>query len=292
MRRIVVLGPMIAGSGTWVFQNGTHPVVEMYGYYTWDSPKLLHESTRTLVLKNCEIPDLQLNSTGKTFIESMVGSVQINNASHKLFARQLNTEGKGDKHNLLNYGGTAWVLGLKTEDKSKIVEVFNNGKVEVLGLLIYANASCGTNYVNPAFVVGNATSNASISVAGFRQRRFCTGLGYETFVSETRNGVTNTLLSTATPENGSALYAGYAGSASAPSSPSGLTVASTSHNRIVINYTDNANNEDGFRIERQPSGGAFTQIGVLGSNMTSFVDDGLPQNTTYTYRIKAYNVGG
>ena len=36
----------------------------------------------------------------------------------------------------------------------------------------------------------------------------------------------------------------------------------------------------------------FKQIGAVGGNETSFVDSMLSAATTYTYRIRAYNMGG
>ena len=293
VRRIVCVGPIVAGNGTLVLQDGTHPEVEVTGWYSWDAPEIVHESSRTLIVRSSGFHKVTCTGTGKTFLEDYVGGIDIQNASHKLWGVQANTEAKGEAgRNLVNMGATAWIFGMKTEDVGKISEVYNNGSTEILGLLIYANAACGSNHVNPAFIIGDASANAKFSVAGFRQRRFCSGLGYEKFVVETRNGTTNTLLSTSTSQNGSALYVGYPGSASAPSAPGALATSGVVNNRLTLTWTDNSANEDGFKIERREGSGDYVQVGVLGHNMNSFIDNNVNPSSTYSYRVRAYNVGG
>jgi serine protease AprX len=79
-----------------------------------------------------------------------------------------------------------------------------------------------------------------------------------------------------------------------PAAPSGLAAAAASSSQINLGWTDNANNEDGFKIERCTGSGCtnFAQIAAVGANATSYSDTGLTANTTYSYRIRAYNTGG
>ena len=77
-----------------------------------------------------------------------------------------------------------------------------------------------------------------------------------------------------------------------PTAPT-LTVANgVSYNEIDLQWTDNSNNEDGFRIERQiPTG--WLVVGYQNANLKTFQDkSGLSPQTTYTYRVVAYNNGG
>jgi len=59
----------------------------------------------------------------------------------------------------------------------------------------------------------------------------------------------------------------------------------------TLTWTDNSNNEDGFRIERAPtSTGAFVQIGQVAGGIVTFTDAaGVAGNC---YRVKAYNQWG
>src|SRR5207249_2193257 len=64
--------------------------------------------------------------------------------------------------------------------------------------------------------------------------------------------------------------------------------------QIDLAWTDNATNEDGFRIERCAGAGCavFTEIATVGANVTTYQNTGLAFNTSYTYRVRAYNGAG
>jgi len=63
--------------------------------------------------------------------------------------------------------------------------------------------------------------------------------------------------------------------------------------QLTLTWTDNSNNEDGFKIERKLGpGGSFSQIATAGANSTSYVDSALADGTTYCYQVRAYNSPG
>lgn len=80
--------------------------------------------------------------------------------------------------------------------------------------------------------------------------------------------------------------------ASVPAKPDNLKITSTGTDRLTISWTDNANNEKGFRIERREGSGSFSEIATVGANVTSYANTGLKKNTTYTYRVRAFNDAG
>lgn len=79
---------------------------------------------------------------------------------------------------------------------------------------------------------------------------------------------------------------------SAPSAPSGLGATQVSSSEIDLVWTDNSDDETGFKIERKESGGSYSQIDTVGSNVTSYSDSGLDSGTTYYYKIRAHNAYG
>ena len=74
--------------------------------------------------------------------------------------------------------------------------------------------------------------------------------------------------------------------------PSGL-IAQATENSIVLSWTDNSSLEQGYKIERKTgSGGTYSQIATVGSNIENYTDSGLQDSTTYYYRVRAYNSQG
>src|SRR4029077_20659155 len=57
-------------------------------------------------------------------------------------------------------------------------------------------------------------------------------------------------------------------------------------------WTDNANNENGFKIERSTDGVNFALITTTAANITSYIDTSLAAGTTYTYQLLAPNAAG
>ena len=80
----------------------------------------------------------------------------------------------------------------------------------------------------------------------------------------------------------------------APAAPTNLTATAVSSSQINLAWTDNANNETGFKIERCQNAGCvnFVEIATVGADVTTFSDTGLAASTTYDYRVRATNAGG
>jgi hypothetical protein len=77
-----------------------------------------------------------------------------------------------------------------------------------------------------------------------------------------------------------------------PDAPTALSATAVECNEIDLSWTDNADNESGFYIERGTDGSNFSQIDTVGANITSYNDTSVAQLTTYYYRVRAYNSGG
>lgn len=78
-----------------------------------------------------------------------------------------------------------------------------------------------------------------------------------------------------------------------PAAPSSLTATAAGTNQINLSWTDNSYNETGFRIERKTgSGGSWAEIDTVDAGVTTYQNTGLVRNTTYFYRVRAYNYAG
>lgn len=76
-----------------------------------------------------------------------------------------------------------------------------------------------------------------------------------------------------------------------PAAPSNLAATPGSTSHINLAWTDYADNETGFKIERCQGSGCsnFTQIAQVGPGVTAYSNTGLSSGTTYVYRVRAYN---
>ncbi|MEP1892329.1 MAG: fibronectin type III domain-containing protein, partial [Cyclobacteriaceae bacterium] len=77
-----------------------------------------------------------------------------------------------------------------------------------------------------------------------------------------------------------------------PAAPSNLSLTVASASQINLAWTDNTSSETGYKVERSTNGGSFTEIATLGANVDTYEDTGLVAETSYTYRVRAYNGAG
>ncbi|MCS6776655.1 MAG: proprotein convertase P-domain-containing protein [Chloroherpetonaceae bacterium] len=73
--------------------------------------------------------------------------------------------------------------------------------------------------------------------------------------------------------------------------PGGLT-ATIAGSHVQLSWTDNSDNELGFKIERQTIGGTFQLIAQTGPNVTTYLDTNVTPDTLYTYRVRAFVAEG
>jgi hypothetical protein len=173
----------------------------------------------------------------------------------------------------------------------------------------------------PSVLTGAAVSSSQINLTwvdsgtneqGFKIER-CTGAGCSNFaqiatVGANVTGYSNTGLTGSTSYsyrvrayNGTG-DSNYSNTASAvtqatpapPAAPTNLAATVISRSQINLSWTDNADNETGFRVLRCKGSTCtnFVLIATVATNVTSYANTGLTANTTYRYRVYAYNASG
>src|SRR5260221_10929097 len=76
----------------------------------------------------------------------------------------------------------------------------------------------------------------------------------------------------------------------APLAPLNLAATAAAFNQINLTWTDNSNNETGFKIYRSlTNAGPFVALTTVPSNTTSYQDLSANGSTRYFYRITAYS---
>jgi len=79
--------------------------------------------------------------------------------------------------------------------------------------------------------------------------------------------------------------------AKAPSAPASLNGTAACFRRIDLTWKDESTNEEGFHVDRK-TGNDYTRTASLPADTTSYTDAGLEPETTYWYRVTAYNKAG
>ena len=77
-----------------------------------------------------------------------------------------------------------------------------------------------------------------------------------------------------------------------PAAASGVSVSQGSGAQVAVSWTDNSDNEDGFRIERRTGSGSFSELATVDSNATTYTDTTSSAGTSYGYRVVAFNSAG
>ena len=174
-----------------------------------------------------------------------------------------------------------------------------------------------TDFASTAAAATNLVNNLNLTVSGpggvtYRGNVFsggwsATGGGADTvnnvenvYVQSAAAGTWTVQVSGANVPNGPQPFAIVVRGATAapppspPSAPSGLAATAVSSTQINLAWADNSNNEDGFRIERCKGSSCtnFAEIATVGAGVSTYPNTGLTKNTTYRYRVRAFNAGG
>ncbi|MBC7363342.1 MAG: SBBP repeat-containing protein [Candidatus Aminicenantes bacterium] len=77
-----------------------------------------------------------------------------------------------------------------------------------------------------------------------------------------------------------------------PAAPTNLVATAVNERKINLSWTDNSNGETGFRLEKKTENSSWSVLATLAANVTSYSDTSVVENTTYTYRVFAFNDSG
>ena len=77
-----------------------------------------------------------------------------------------------------------------------------------------------------------------------------------------------------------------------PQAPASLSLSHESNTKIILSWIDKSTNETGFSIERKTGTGSYVLLGTVDENVTSFEDNTVSSDYTYTYRVWANSYFG
>lgn len=62
---------------------------------------------------------------------------------------------------------------------------------------------------------------------------------------------------------------------------------------VTLSWSDNSTNETGFKIEKSIAGAPFVEIGVVNTDVKTYIDDAIfVSGVEYAYRVRAFNAAG
>lgn len=209
---------------------------------------------------------------------------------------------------------------------ANIVTYVDNGLAEATTYYYRVTATNGAGSSSPSTAVNGLTRPAApsaVNVTFISPTQITVGWtnnsnGASGFkIEQSLDGTTFTQIGTSFgttfqgtgPFNGSATYyfrvkaynssgdstasaAGTTTTAGYPNAPSGLTLSVVSSSQINLTWTDNSNNETGFKVERSTDGNTWTPVTTTATNAGGYNDTGLSQGTNYHYRVTATNGSG
>ncbi|MFT4514595.1 MAG: hypothetical protein ACI91B_003307 [Planctomycetota bacterium] len=219
-----------------------------------------------------------------------------------------------DQHSLPYPGQTSGVANDECVDAVPLVDGTNSGFTSIGSFTSSPSWSCasGGNDVWFSYTAGS-TGTLSVSTCGLASydtaiQMFSGSCGSLTSIA--CNDDTCSLQSTVSASVSAGTYyirvGGYNGAAGAfgldvsgpaaptapPSDPSGLGATAAGSSQVNLAWTDTANDETGYEVERSTNGSTFSAAATLGANAESYNDTGRSANTTYWYRVRAVNGGG
>jgi fibronectin type 3 domain-containing protein len=169
-------------------------------------------------------------------------------------------------------------------------------------------SSGGSAPSTPTGVTATAVSSSSITISwysvsgatGYDVYRADSSYGSYSYIGySTSTSYTDTGLSANTPyyykvaaynsydESGQSSYTSATTSGSVPSTPTGVTATAVSSSSITVSWSS-VSGATGYDVYRADSSyGSYSYIGY--STSTSYTDTGRSANTTYYYKVAAYN---
>jgi len=162
----------------------------------------------------------------------------------------------------------------------------------------YGFRRCATDGTGFRTVMSYSCSGASrvtqVSNPNVQYNGYPTGIAYESDPNNSADNVRsmNNTADTVAAFRGSAGGGGGTVTPALPVAPSAMSASANTSNSVTVRWSDNSNDETGFRLERSGNGVDFNEIAMLGANTTSFTENGLSARTNYYYRVRAYNSAG
>ncbi len=262
--------------------------------------------TLATVIKGCDYGVMTKEAgSGDLFFEdiSLHPGGKLTLHGGRTFARQLNTEGgnsvpaQGERDsidsgsdNVLNRGGSLWILGLKTENDGTLITTVEGGRTEIVGGLCYANKAYRP--VKQWFVTVDSDLSFTLGENVMRNAPFDP-------VVERRGSDTRVFPKGRMAVRGTgsaiALFSAWRNPAKAAPTVTPTALAVTPEGTSILNLKwtpPAADGLDGLALEVASGDAPFALVTVLPPQTASYSLTKLAPSTSYRVRVSAANGAG
>lgn len=162
VRRILGTEASITGKGKFIIEDGAFNEITIERFSSFGGG-ITHNSKRAVLLKDITLKSYESRETGsgEVYMEDVsVGTIQVN--YQKMWGRQITMTGETKGPKIQNNGGTIWILGLTAQDGNTVLQNFNKGSAELIGVHVIASDKAKTR---PMFI----NDNSNLSIEGLRE---------------------------------------------------------------------------------------------------------------------------
>jgi len=254
-----------------------------------------------------------VNGNGEAYLTGFTSSTNFPTA----FAYQPNSAGGSSDAYLSKFSVSGASLLFSTYFGGSMVEIPQGIGVDGSGNVAFCGVTNSTNLpifnaFQSSYIGGTPTNNDGF-VTRFNAQGsvlvYCSYIASDSFddpqgLCVDSNGhvlITGITASTSFPTQG-AIQSSNAGGPSdgyvmrivlvLPDAPVNLTANAVGTSTVQLAWNDIATTETGYEVERRSFTGPLGKIATLGANSQAFTDNGVAPATTYTYRVRAFNLDG
>lgn len=137
---------------------------------------------------------------------------------------------------------------------------------------------------------GEGTSNGALQIEGFQNATLTLAELADSIERTMPFGKADECVGECAQAVAEYVFDNFVVQSNVPNAVSNIFVGANNENTLInISWSDNSDNETGFRIERKVNSGNFTTWKTVAANITSTTDNAVSIGSTYQYRITAFN---
>jgi PKD repeat protein len=244
--------------------------------------------TGTVTITVSSPPVVAQYVTGENYVAGTVsGSYTDTFADDGTAEMIMERESGGNPRNRYSYLEHVWAIPVQTGNSVTLsINAWQSNSADGDNFVFAYSTDGGTSY-SDVLTISNTTDNGVVSVV----------LPPETLgnvlvrVRDTDRNKGNRALDTVFVDELSITTENQPGSP--PITPTGLSVDNVASGQIDLSWKDNAADEYGFHIERSTAfNGPWDQIAIVSSDVQAYYDSNVTSNSTFWYRVSAYNGSG